>query len=92
VSEAQVREVIICNARGLHARAAAKFVETAQSFDAVIEVSREGETVSADSIMELLMLAAGKGSQISIQTSGAEAIKAADSLVELVEAGFHEAE
>lgn len=92
MSEAQVREVIICNARGLHARAAAKFVETAQSFDAVIEVSREGETVSADSIMELLMLAAGKGSQISIQTSGAEAIKAADSLVELVEAGFHEAE
>lgn len=92
MSEAQVRDVTICNARGLHARAAAKFVETARSFDAVIEVSRDDETVSADSIMELLMLAAGKGSQIRIQTSGQEADKAADSLVELVEAGFHEAE
>jgi phosphocarrier protein HPr len=84
------RRVMICNARGLHARAAAKFVEMAQGFDAEIHVSRDGETVSADSIMELLMLAAAKGSEIGIETSGPDAERAADSLVELVAAGFHE--
>jgi phosphocarrier protein len=81
---------MICNARGLHARAAAKFVEMAQGFDAEIHVSRDGETVSADSIMELLMLAAAKGSEIGIETSGPDAERAADSLVDLVAAGFHE--
>jgi phosphocarrier protein HPr len=84
------RRVMICNARGLHARAAAKFVEMAQGFDAEIHVSRDGETVSADSIMELLRLAAAKGSEIGIETSGPDAERAADSLVELVAAGFHE--
>jgi phosphocarrier protein HPr len=89
---ADTRRVTICNARGLHARAAAKFVETAQRFDAVVRVSRDGETVSADSIMELLMLAAGKGSQIGIESTGSEAVAAADALADLVEAGFHEDE
>lgn len=84
------RKVTICNARGLHARAAAKFVEMAQGFDATIHVSRDGETVNADSIMELLMLAAAKGSVIGIQSDGPDAEAAADSLSELVEAGFHE--
>jgi phosphocarrier protein len=84
------RRVTICNARGLHARAAAKFVEMAQGFDAEIHVSRDGETVNADSIMELLMLAAGKGSEIGIETTGPDAERAADSLAGLVEAGFHE--
>lgn len=86
------RRVTICNARGLHARAAAKFVELAQGFEAVIHVTRDGETVNADSIMELLMLAASKGSEIKISTQGDEAEPAADALVALVEAGFHEAE
>ena len=80
----------ICNARGLHARASAKFVKLASSFDSEIHVSRDGERVNADSIMELLMLAAGTGSEIGIETSGPDAEKAADSLTELVEAGFHE--
>ncbi|MEP3073649.1 HPr family phosphocarrier protein [Maricaulis sp.] len=84
------RRAVIRNARGLHARAAAKFVELAQGFDAEIHVSRDGERVNADSIMELLMLAAGKGSEIGIETSGPDAERAADSLTELVEAGFHE--
>ncbi|WP_297736285.1 HPr family phosphocarrier protein [uncultured Maricaulis sp.] len=84
------RKVTICNARGLHARAAAKFVEMAQGFDATIHVSRDGETVNADSIMELLMLAAAKGSVIGIESEGPDAEKAADRLSELVEAGFHE--
>lgn len=84
------RRVTICNNRGLHARAAAKFVELAQGFDAVIHVSRDGETVNADSIMELLMLAAGKGSEIGIEATGAQADEVADALAALVEAGFHE--
>jgi len=84
------RRVTICNTRGLHARAAAKFVETAMGFDATIHVTRDGETVNADSIMELLMLAASKGSEIEIATEGDEAEPAANALVELVEAGFYE--
>ena len=84
------RRVTICNNRGLHARAAAKFVEMAQGYDAVIHVSRDGETVNADSIMELLMLAASKGSEIGIEASGQQAAEVADALAELVEAGFHE--
>lgn len=86
------RRVTICNARGLHARAAAKFVETAQGYDAVVHVTREGETVNADSIMELLMLAASKGAEISIASEGAQAEDASAALVELVEAGFYESE
>lgn len=84
------RRAVIRNARGLHARAAAKFVEMAQGFDAEIHVSRDGETVNADSIMELLMLGAGKGSEIGIETEGPDAEAAAESLTSLVEAGFHE--
>lgn len=84
------RRVTICNNRGLHARAAAKFVEMAQGYDAVIHVSRDGETVNADSIMELLMLAASKGSEIGIEATGQQANEVADALAELVEAGFHE--
>ncbi|WP_138512967.1 HPr family phosphocarrier protein [Maricaulis alexandrii] len=92
MSDSAARRVTICNARGLHARAAAKFVEMAQGFDAEIHVSRDGETVNADSIMELLMLAASKGSEIGIETSGPEAEQAVASLAELVEAGFYETE
>ncbi|MGK0267161.1 MAG: phosphocarrier protein HPr [Maricaulis sp.] len=84
------RRVTICNNRGLHARAAAKFVELAQGYDAVIHVSRDGETVNADSIMELLMLAASKGSEIGIEATGEQAAEVAEALAQLVEAGFHE--
>ena len=84
------RRVVIRNVRGLHARAAAKFVEMAQGFDAEIHVSREGETVNADSIMELLMLAAGPGVAITIRAEGADAEEAVDALSALVECGFNE--
>jgi phosphocarrier protein HPr len=90
VNDALTRQVTIVNARGLHARAAAKFVETVRGFDANVQVTRDGETVSADSIMELLMLAASKGSSIQIQSDGNQAREALDQLVELVEAGFYE--
>ena len=84
------RTVTICNQRGLHARASAKFVAEAARYDADISVSRDHEQVSADSIMELLMLAAGPGVQITIKAEGDDAAQAVDALSALVECGFDE--
>ena len=84
------RSVDICNARGLHARASAKFVKLASTFNAEVTVSRDGTTVDARSIMGLMMLAAGPGCQIDIAAEGPEAQPAVDALVELVEARFDE--
>lgn len=67
------RTLRIVNERGLHARASAKFVETVERHDASAEVSRDGQTVTGDSIMGLLLLAAAKGSSIEVRTTGAEA-------------------
>ena len=84
------RTVEIVNERGLHARASAKFVKLASSFDAEILVSKDDNTVDARSIMGLMMLAAGIGSTIEIEAEGAEAQQALDALVALVEARFEE--
>ena len=83
-------QVLICNNKGLHARASALFVKCAQQFDATITVTREGETVSGSSIMDLLMLAAGKGTSITINASGRQSNEALEQLVALVTARFHE--
>jgi phosphocarrier protein HPr len=80
----------ILNQRGLHARAAAKFVKTAGVFDADIAVSRLGQTVSGNSIMGLMMLAASTGSEIKIDCSGKDAQAALDALSELVANKFEE--
>ena len=85
-----VRKVMVRNARGLHARAAAKFVETLRGFDAEARVATTAEAVDADSIMELLMLAAGPGTELTLETRGPDAEAAADALEALVAAGFHE--
>jgi len=84
------QSVMIQNQRGLHARAAAKFVETANQFNADIAVGKSGQPVSGFSIMGLMMLAAGPGSKIEIQTNGPEAEDALNALVKLVEDEFHE--
>ena len=84
------RSVGICNQRGLHARASAKFVKLASTFDAEIQVSRDGSTVDARSIMGLMMLAAGIGSTIEISAEGAEAEVALDALCALVANRFDE--
>jgi phosphocarrier protein len=84
------RSVEICNARGLHARASAKFVKLASTFDAEVKVSRDGQTVDARSIMGLMMLAAGPGCEIEITAEGSEAEQALSALVELVEGRFDE--
>ncbi len=85
-------EVTIVNKRGLHARASAAFVKTAEQFDAEVSVTRDDQTVSGNSIMGLLMLGASPGTIISIETEGPEAEEALEALTALVEAGFHEGE
>jgi phosphocarrier protein len=80
----------ICNTRGLHARASAKFVKLASGFEAEIRVTREGSTVDARSIMGLLMLGAGMGSAIDISAEGTDAVAAVAALGELVARRFDE--
>ena len=87
-----VRVLEICNKKGLHARASAKFVQTVERFDADVRVTRGQETVGGTSIMGLMMLAAGPGCCIEIVAEGSEAEAALDALVELVTNRFDEDE
>ena len=80
----------IINEKGLHARASAKFVEVVERFDACAEVTKDGETVSGDSIMGLLMLGASRGTQILVATEGAEAENLLTALEALVANRFGE--
>jgi phosphocarrier protein HPr len=82
--------VTIRNRKGLHARASAKFVKCAEEFDADVLVIREGQSVGGTSIMGLMMLAAGPGSQLLIRAQGTDADAALASLVALVKDGFGE--
>ena len=82
--------VMIRNRKGLHARASAKFVKCAEEFDATVWVMREGQVVGGTSIMGLMMLAAGPGSQLQIRAEGVQATAALASLVALVQDGFGE--
>ena len=84
------RIVIVPNKRGLHARAAAKFVMMAERFGASVDVIREGQCVSARSIMGLMMLGAGRGAEIELRAEGWDAKEALDALAALVESGFDE--
>lgn len=81
---------VIGNKRGLHARAAAKFVKAAEEFTAEIMVVKDDMRVSARSIMGLMMLAAVCGSQIKICAVGADAVEAVTQLTELVKRKFDE--
>jgi phosphocarrier protein HPr len=85
-----VREVEIVNKKGLHARASAKFVQTAEQFNAAITVTRGTETVGGTSIMGLMMLSAAPGTSVIIQASGKEAAAAVDALCELISSRFGE--
>lgn len=89
-SEPRRIELKICNKKGLHARASAKFVKCAEVFDAVVRVSREGQTVGGTSIMGLMMLAAGQGTTILVEVEGPDADKALEALAALVNDGFGE--
>ena len=89
-ADSQIAEVLICNRKGLHARASAKFVKCAETFEATINVSRDGQTVGGTSIMGLMMLAARNGDRIEISVSGQDAREALTALVALVESRFGE--
>ena len=80
----------IDNQRGLHARAAAKFVKIASNYDIEVTVSKDGQTVSGISIMGLLMLAAMPGDKIVLETTGAPAIEGLKALSDLIKKRFEE--
>jgi phosphocarrier protein len=84
------RVLKISNERGLHARASAKFVKCAETFDARLSVSKDGHVVGGTSIMGLMMLAASKGSQIHVTASGPEAEQALSAIEELIYRKFDE--
>jgi phosphocarrier protein HPr len=89
---AVVRVLEICNKKGLHARASAKFVQTVEQFDVEVRVSRGSETVGGTSIMGLMMLAAGPGTSITVEATGADAAAAVEALTALVNGRFAEDE
>lgn len=84
------RELRITNEKGLHARAAARFVKIAERFDATVEVMKDGTIVSGDSILGLMMLAAASGSTICVGAIGPDAAAVLDALAALVENRFDE--
>ena len=86
------QQVTIVNRLGLHARASAKFVQTAAGFPCEIKVMRDGACVNGKSIMGLMTLAAAKGASIELQTSGAQEDAALAALVKLIEERFGEPE
>lgn len=86
--QASVRTtVVVGNVRGIHARAAAKLVKLAKTFEARVTVTKDGETVGADSILGLLMLAATPGTRLELAGTGRDASKAVDALAKLLSAG-----
>ena len=91
-SGAVTRVMKICNEKGLHARASAKFVQVVEKYDARVSVSRSSESVGGDSIMGLMMLGAGIGSTITVTATGPQARAAVDALDALVSGKFGEEE
>jgi phosphocarrier protein len=87
-----MREVLIVNRKGLHARATAKFVQCAERFASAITVTRCGETVGATSIMGILTLGAGLGTTVVLVAKGADANEALDALSDLISNRFGEDE
>ena len=87
---ALAQQLTICNRKGLHARASARFVRTAECFDANLQVIKDGVSVSGNSIMGLMMLGAGPGSTILVQATGKQAREALDAITTLVNNGFDE--
>jgi phosphocarrier protein HPr len=84
------REVMILNKRGLHARAAARFVKLASQFDATVTVTHKDTAVSGRSIMGLMMLAASPGSHIRLSATGPQAEQAIEAIAALIAARFEE--
>ncbi len=90
--ELLIREFEIVNKRGLHARASAKFVQLVSSYDASVQVEKDGMKVGGDSIMGLMMLAASPGCCITVSASGAEAQEVLTALEAIIADKFGEGE
>lgn len=88
--ERVTRSVDVINERGLHARASAKLVKTAAQFNATVSIVKDGMTVDAQSIMGLMMLAAGPGCCITVSAIGPDALEAVEAVVQLVARRFDE--
>ena len=88
----QQQEVEIINKLGLHARASSKLTQTASSFKSEVWISKNGRRVNAKSIMGVMMLAAGKGSLITVETTGSDEQPALESLLKLIADKFGEGE
>jgi phosphocarrier protein len=84
-------EVVIANARGLHARAAARFVQVASTFRSRVLIAKDGHTADGKSILGLLALLGGQGARLTISVDGSDENEALRALVDLVAAGFGEA-
>jgi phosphocarrier protein HPr len=89
-SDAVTRVLEICNKRGLHARASAKFVQTVEKFEADVRVRRGQEVVGGTSIMGLMMLGAGPGTTITVEATGRQANEVVEALAALVSGRFTE--
>jgi phosphocarrier protein HPr len=87
-----IRTFVICNKKGLHARASAKFVQTVEKFDAEVRVKRNGDSVGGTSIMGLMMLAAAPGTAITVEATGREAAEVVEALAALIDSRFGEAD
>ncbi|MEN0087434.1 MAG: HPr family phosphocarrier protein [Pseudomonadota bacterium] len=90
MAEPTARTLDIINRKGLHARAAARFVHCVEPYDAKVEVSRDGQTVGGDSIMGLLMIGAAQGCTIHVSATGPQAGEVLDALTELLAQRFGE--
>ena len=86
----QQRDVEIVNKLGLHARPSARLTQLASSFKSNVHMSRNGRRVNAKSIMGVMMLAAAKGSTITLETDGEDEAEAIDALASLIASGFGE--
>ncbi|MDO8446587.1 MAG: HPr family phosphocarrier protein [Deltaproteobacteria bacterium] len=86
----ETRNLTIVNKLGLHARAAAAFVQTASKFASDIWVEKDGLEVNGKSIMGLMMLAAEKGSNVNVRAEGGDSVEAMNTLQDLVAKGFGE--
>ncbi len=82
------RTVTISNALGLHARAAARFVHVAAQFEAQVRVRRDSKVMDGKSILGILLLAASRGTTITVSADGSDEVRAVDALCDLVESGF----
>ena len=88
----ETRALVITNKRGLHARASSKFVKLVEDFEATITVCKDGLSVHGNSIMGLMLLAAGPGSNIEVTAEGADAPAALDAIAALLSDKFGEGE